>query len=84
MDRDIVVVCNGPSKMKMVVKSSDGRVEEWTMEACPKGLCYTATDRNSGQTCKLVMERFVNIFGKARLISTVGMEEFLKAMGKQT
>ena len=80
--RSVVAVEAGPGKIQMVNKTKEGRVEEWTMKFCPKGVEMVGTDRASGQSCKIMCERFTNIFGDFRVVTTAGCEEFLKTLGK--
>ena len=81
MDRTVTVRSVGPNKMKMPLKASNGRTEEWTLTASPKGIVRTGVDHTSGESVTIVMERFTNIFGDFKVIGTIGMEEGLKAMG---
>lgn len=73
----------GPGRMKMIFKSASGRTEDWDAEFTSDGAVWRGLDRDSGQTCKMVMEKYTNIFGKFRIAATIGGEEFLKALGNK-
>ena len=78
------MTCTGPGKAKCVAKAKDGRIEEWTYEACSEGMTLRGTDKVTGQSCKIVLERFLNVFGDYRIVTTVNMDEFLKTLGNLT
>ena len=82
MTRQALIVSVGTGgKQKTITKAADGRKEEWTLAPNSEGAIMTALEVASGQVMKICMERYINIYGDFKLITTTGCEKFLSAFG---
>lgn len=79
--RSTVVTKLSPCKLLSVSKGPNGEKEEWTTTMGDNGGVWEGVDRVSGQSCKFWVERFTNITGKYRLVTSAGYDAFGAAMG---
>jgi hypothetical protein len=71
----------GVNKLKIVAKSPDGRIEEWDICFDEENMVYSGVDKRTGQTCKMIFKKYVDITGKLKFLTGVGIEDFCIALG---
>ena len=79
--RSTLVTKLSPCKLLMVSKGANGEKEEWTTTFKGDKVVWEGVDKVSGQCGKFWGERYTNITGKYRLVTTAGYDELGAAMG---
>ena len=80
LNRKVLLTKTGPGKFLMLTSGPRGK-EEWKLTFNPEGMVYEAVDKSSGQSTKIWCQRFHNPFGKYRVLTMSGLEEFGEVLG---
>ena len=80
LNRKVLLTKTGPGKFLMLTSGPRGK-EEWKLTFNPEGMVYEAVDKSSGQSTKIWCQRFQNPFGKYRVLTMSGLEEFGEVLG---
>jgi len=76
-----IMTKTGNGRSLMIVKTPEGRIEEWKFTFSDCGLLLEALDKKSGATCKMYLKRFVETSGTYKMVTQIGFEKFAHAMG---
>jgi hypothetical protein len=76
-----IMTKTGNGKSLMVIKTPEGKIEEWKFTFAECGLLLEGFDKKSGATCKFWLKRFVEMSGTYKRVSFIGFEKFAHEMG---
>jgi hypothetical protein len=79
----ILVVRIAPGQVKHIMKSKDGRTEDWIKTVDSKGnMTWSGIEKKTGIKCQMFYESYCSAAGTWHAIDSMGMESLGLSMGK--